>query len=319
MKKLSILLLLAVSIGLSSCFGILTSVVEKPFEFNPEILNQLKNEKVVIATLEYPKKANAQDKEQTDMINEYLVAMLQTHWNYCEIHDRTMPYDEAVKFIKKNDGYHLLHFGITEYAVSCSTGGKSEYSSIGLKLNYCTNLHTFKMAAYETPFSYNESFLNEVSAYATIKGLDDMLKQIETKKIKSQYTFPVNKSRNTQELKNKTLLIPEYMINEELGEEGIKEYYKYDFEICSKEKFENALLYGMDGYMIPLYTTVPSGQNVFDQFMIYDSMTWECYMALRWGQHSVTNFKIFNAEEYDEFLKMNKKSWKLIAKGMKSI
>lgn len=322
MRKLSFLVLLVLALGLQSCMLTAYMVAKEQLALNPKVLNCLKDEKVVIATMEYPKKASAEDKEKIDRLNEFTVNMLKEHWTYCEIHD-VMPFEEAKKFVWKNRGYHLLSINNTGYRIVTNgpipQRGDGDYGSIGIELDYFVSAMKSKPAAFEFPFTMSESFINEVSTYASIMAFQDMLKQIETKKIPSQQSFPKNGKRNTDKIKNKTLLIPEYMVNNKLGEEGIKKYYKYDFEICSKEKFEEAILNGLEGYVFPLYNTVPAGKATFNQFMIYDSETWECYLALRFAQNGASNYKIFASKDYHDFLKMNKKTWKNIAKGMKSV
>ena len=319
MKKLSYLLLVLVAIGINSCIVATGIGVYKLSSVNSKFINKLKTEKIVIATTEYHENVLPEYKEAIDNMNMLGADMLMEYWDYGEITD-IMPMSEAEKFIRKNKDYHIIYIGDTRKDfVDGDYRNKEKIYMVSMGICFIADPQVgfSKLVSYEIPFTHNPNFLNEVSMYATIRGLQEMFREIENGVIKNKDGFLNNSKRNTDLLKEKTLLLPEFMYNEEVGEDKIKKYYKHDFEVCSNEKYEKAILEGIDGYIVPLFFSVPFNYQHVNQMAFYDSKTWECAGVIAWYGFGVPNHAVFQSDNYEERMRINKKGWKNISKRMR--
>lgn len=318
MKKY-IYLLLVIATTLNSCIVGAGLIGADRNSINANEVQRLENEKVVIAVQSYPKEANTEARARIDKENELVLEMLNKYWTSSAIQDITMSFIGAKKFVQSNNGYSLLYLGAyaaAKFSESYGMGGSTSFT------NYSTGLY-IKGAGYQfafdMPFTSDDEFYNEVSVYATIMGLQAVLNQIKDGTLKTSYGFEKNGNRDTGVLQKKTLLIPDFLFDRKLGQDGIKSYYKHSFEVCDNDTYKDVIMNGSSDYLVPLITTGTVGKGYCEQITVVDPEDWDIIAVLQIAGMGNHNRRVFNYEDFDERIKLSKKQWKQISKDVKKL
>lgn len=320
-KGVILFLLLLLAASTQSCMLVAGLYAHEKTTFDKSSAEQVKAEKAIIGVEDYPNNDSKKEKvkDRIDDKNKVVSDILENNWYLSPVSDVKLLHD-AEKFIRKNKEYYCI--SIRNYLRSSyDQSGSNTGPSIRIK-NYSTGallqLSSGKMIGFPVPFTDNETYINSISALAAAKSLQEIIRQIEAGVIKSHRDMADNHNRKTKALENKILLLPEFLYDAKLGLEGINKYYKYRIEVCSNQKYEEAILKGLEGYVIPLLSTENIGYGYVEHLSFWDSKTWECYALFYYKGWTGSNRSVFGSKDYKDGVRIKKKEWKQIKKKLRS-
>lgn len=306
---------LVITIFFQSCWVHKSSIVVKPSH-----INELKSGKVIVATIEYPKKASVEDKQEIDRQNALAVEIIKKNWNFCPIAD-VMPLEEARKFMREHDGYFILTLEDfhTHFMADKGTGGGGAYNyskTVSLYLSGI-NFSGGHCLRYYLPFTHLDQLVNSLSVQLSVLAVQQMVNEIASGELKNSLHFNSLYKSRSEIFKTQTLLIPEFLIHEKLSINEIKKHYPYKFEICDNKRVEEAILNRLDGYVYPVITSISAAKDFDRRFCIYSSTTGICCASVGYYSYSKGNVAYFNSKVYSEDLKMKPRDWKWICHQLK--
>nr|WP_321355550.1 hypothetical protein [uncultured Draconibacterium sp.] len=278
----------------------------------------MKTEKAIISLKEGPKKKNKAELQASyDDSNRIISDVMDKYWTTSTISDEKYGND-ARRALKSKCNCHLLSVGTYE-AVSYKLKDSNIPHDINVELYSAAarvTMSSGKTIAFPVPFTPDSIFLNQTSITASVRSLQEMINQIDSGIISSHRKIYNNKKRDISYLRNKTLIIPEFLYDEKFGIEKIRAKYKNSVEICSDEEYADIIQKGIPGYIVPLVSTDVISKSYAQHFSLWDSESWYCCAAILHKGMKNSNIREFDRNNFNKKVKLGRREWKFIAKKL---
>ncbi len=230
----------------------------------------IKKMKMIVALQEYPKKATEGDKMMVDSANASLKFAMKNYWNFNEVADY-MPFDEAKKFVKENDGY--CYITINE-GVSRSSVVRDSYRYVSYSERLAIYTNKIKMQTYLPKY---EGFMSKTTAVYAVLQANKVLELLYNEEFKSLIGSRKYIKKNGPNIIKKTLLIPKEYVSPKLSEDDIKLAYPYDLDLCDLDKVEKAILEQDSKYAVLFYVPIPLGGKYVHRLYISNAEDGDIY------------------------------------------
>lgn len=189
-------------------------------------------------------------------IDGYFKQAIKDAWTFTEITEY-LPIDEALKKAKKSDEYVVFFIqNIKKTSVS-----KAQELMYITHSNYLT-LGKNKMKAYSRkvlPTLLKSDEYNRVAFYFSVSSLNADLISMDRNNYKNSITL--SKNYPSELLKEKTLAIPSFWLNEKVTEEVLKEIYPWKYELVGFEKWADIITFKTPGYIYIMIAAVATSKT----------------------------------------------------------
>ena len=304
-------------------------------------IEELRNGGVVIGTEECPKNASEELKKAIDEENEMAVEFFQKNWTFCPIID-VLPQEEAWEFVKETKGYFMLT--LEDFKVQQMSHNTNPFGPIpdpyrpNMKLDYSGGARVPGSVSYSkavclyidqglfmggralrffVPFTGEEKLVNPISLQIALTDVQQKAEDIATGELKNSFNIMGLYRERSTEIKNQTLLIPEFMMHKKIDEQKVAKLYPYKFEICSNEKYNEVIADHTEGYVYPAVYSFPAGPFYCERLQIYSSATGKCLALMNLPGKTGTNIAVANNEDYYELIQLKPKQFKKAAKKLR--
>ena len=122
--------------------------------------------------------------------------------------------------------------------------------------------------------------------------------------------------KRSKEIKNQTLLIPEFMMHQKMDGQKVAKLYPHKFEICSNEKYSEVIANHTEGYVYPALYSFPAGPFYCERLQFYSSATGKCLALMNLPGKTYTNIAVANNDDYYELIQLKPKQ---IKKALKKV
>lgn len=176
-----------------------------------------------------------------EILNGEFKKLAYKHWRICVI-ETSLPIKQAMRKAKRNDSLFVIYPGSKNsdfFAHALDDEDEYEYVSRGKYFGFSNGVKTiFK--------SYIPSVGHKIRNESIVHGLNYMQEVMNTMLKKNledaMGSFYALKHEGPGSYKDKTLYIPEMLINKNLNEEKIKELYTANYKIVDYLKWKDAIL-----------------------------------------------------------------------------
>lgn len=201
--------------------------------------------------------------------------MVEKFWTVCPISE-TLPLEDARKKAKADESLYVIHFGsVNSMSPKRHVGENYYYKNIsfGYYIGITTGDKKPMMRSYIPIFE--DEFTDEVISHG-ITYMQELFTLMLENEVGALKTLKVIKDNATQ-LKDKTLYIPEWWVDEELTESEITKLYKGNYKIVSHFEWSNAILSKKKGIAYSMIIPVPMQGSYVYQHHICDAETNQIY------------------------------------------
>lgn len=222
---------------------------------NQKTASTIKNGKIIIGLYEHEKKESAEEAKEIDDINTVLTSIIKQYWTFSEIAD-VMPLKAAQKAAKKDPNLFVLYPGTNSVRGGNAGGYRIVTKSDALLLS--TGSKDFLNAI---DFPNIPTGINKASLVFAVTSMQNMVEQIYNKQKMGLTSIYLSMNDNIPSLKSKTLLIPDYLLDEDVTSEMFGENYPFNFKIVSTEEYSQKVLEKDSSYCYLVYLIQPAGSS----------------------------------------------------------
>lgn len=193
-----------------------------------------------------------------DTIDDYLKEAIDRYWNFKEISDY-LPLEEAEKMAKKDKRLFVLHLG---RGASCLPT-RRRYVSVAHRVMISDGKSFFskpKIYSYYPTYGDPGSITREGVLFG-VAALEHTCKIMVEDYIKSYWKWNAIFNKYNDELANKTVLLLENWLEEDLTEQEIQEIYPYPVKVVNDQVWLDAVVNKKENLVPVVIVPIPQAGN----------------------------------------------------------
>ncbi|MCB0482604.1 MAG: hypothetical protein KDC83_14340 [Flavobacteriales bacterium] len=277
---------LYVTIGLMFLFGT-SSLAQNTSSSDAK---KLKEQKVVVALKEYPKKASDAEKAAVDVANAAFEMAMSTHWNFTEI-ETILPLTEAKEYVEKNKStfYMAIDEGISKSSTKNNNDGirDNAYRWVSYSEKLSIYAPGLKASVWLPRYEGLMSIATAAYAVGLMNKTCELLYKEEFKSVLSSGKYV---KENGPNVIKKTLLVPRNYVSPKLSDDDVRQAFPYEMELCDLSKVETAIIEKDPKYAVAYHIIMALGGKYLNRIYISDAADGDVYgvldghkVSIEWG------------------------------------
>lgn len=250
-------------------------------------------------------------------IDKNLKNVVEKFWNICPI-TKELPLEEAKEKAKKSDNIYVIYldsYSSRSFKKYIGSTGNTDYYFRNISEGYFIGLSSGKRRPiiYSGIPAFEDKITDEVIAHG-VNYMQQIFQMMLENKVNATKTLKIIR-KNSVELKDKTLYIPKWWIDEKVSDK-ITQYYKGKYKIVSHFEWAKAILNKEAGIAYSIIIPTPVGGKYLYQHHLCDAETGKIYGVTRPKGAAVEMFGInLSSSNKGYVAKKNLKQYNKILNG----